>query len=223
MGAGKKGWFITFEGIEGCGKSTQLKLLERRLRRRRIPVVATREPGGTPIGKIIRKTLLDARNTAIAPLTELLLYAADRAQHVKEVIRPGLLEGRWVLCDRFTDATEAYQGQARGQDAHLIRMINDLATTGMRPDLTILLDLPVEIGLERAIRRNRTSKTTSQDRFEREQLSFHRKVRRAYLQLAQREKERFVVIDADAGEKEVGEEVFRHIEPLLKRNTGRLE
>lgn len=220
MGAGKKGWFITFEGIEGCGKSTQLKLLERRLRRRRIPVVATREPGGTPIGKIIRKTLLDARNTAIAPLTELLLYAADRAQHMKEVIRPGLLEGRWVLCDRFTDATEAYQGQARGQDAHLIRMINDLATTGMRPDLTILLDLPVEIGLERAIRRNRTSKTTSQDRFEREQLSFHRKVRRAYLQLAQREKERFVVIDADAGEKEVEEEVFRHIEPLLRKFSG---
>lgn len=217
MAAGKKGVFITFEGIEGCGKSTQVKLLERRLRRLHIPVVATREPGGTPIGKTIRKTLLDARNTAISPMTELLLYAADRAQHVKEVVRPGLLEGKWVLCDRFMDATEAYQGWARGQDTRLIRMINDLVIMGIRPDLTFLLDLPVEIGLERALRRNSVSKVSTQDRFEREQLSFHRKVRKAYLRLARGEKDRFVIIAANAAQKEVEEAVFRSIEPLLKK------
>jgi dTMP kinase len=216
MSARRKGMFVTFEGVEGCGKSTQVKLLEHRLRRRHIPVIATREPGGTRIGKGIRKILLDARNTAISPLTELLLYAADRAQHVKEIIRPGLLEGNWVLCDRFMDATEAYQGRGRGQAADLIRLINDLVIQELRPDLTFLLDLPVEIGLERALRRNRISNAGTQDRFEREQLSFHRKVRRAYLQLARREKDRFVIIDAGAGEKEVEEAVFRHIEPMLK-------
>jgi dTMP kinase len=218
MAKGKKGLFITFEGIEGCGKSTQVKLLERRLKRLHIPLVVTREPGGTPIGKTIRKTLLDARNTAISPLAEWLLYAADRAQHVKEVIRPGLLDGKWVVCDRFMDATEAYQGRARGQDTSLIRAINEVVIQGMRPDLTFLLDLPVEIGLERALRRNSaTNAGRTQDRFEREQLSFHRKVRKAYLELARREMDRFVVLDADAGEKEVEEAVFRHIEPLLKR------
>ncbi len=223
MAARKKGLFITFEGIEGCGKSTQVKLLERRLRMRRIPVIATREPGGTGIGKIIRKTLLDARNTAISPLTELLLYAADRAQHVKEVIRPGLREGNWVLCDRFMDATEAYQGRARGQSADLIRCLNDLVIQGLRPDLTFLLDLSVETGLDRAFRRNRLSNTANQDRFERERLSFHRKVRRAYLQLARKEKDRFVIIDAGAGKKEVEEAVFRFIEPLLEKYSGILK
>jgi len=217
MAGKRKGIFITFEGIEGCGKTTQVKLLARRLRKHRLPVLATREPGGTPIGKTIRRILLDARNTAISPKMEWLLYAADRAQHVQEVISPGLRQGKWVLCDRFMDATEAYQGQARGQDTHLIRLINDLVVQGAKPDLTILMDLPVEVGLERALRRNRISNAGTQDRFEREHLSFHRKVRKAYLDLAKREKERFVIVDAGAGEKEVEEAVFRCIEPLLKK------
>lgn len=179
-------------------------------------MLVTREPGGTAIGRSIRKILLDSRNARMTPLSELLLYAADRAQHVKEVIRPALQEGKWVLCDRFADATEAYQGRARGQDPRLIEMINDLVTGGMKPDVTFLLDLPVEVGLERALKRNSASNTGTQDRFEKEELSFHRKVRKAYLHLARREKERFVLIRADAGEKEVEEAVFRSIEPLIK-------
>jgi dTMP kinase len=220
MAGKRKGVFITFEGIEGCGKTTQVKLLAGRLKTHRIPVLATREPGGTAIGKTIRRILLDARNTAISPKSEWLLYAADRAQHVKEVIHPGLLEGKWVLCDRFMDATEAYQGRARGQDTQLIRVINDLVVQGATPDLTVLLDLPVEIGLERALRRNSISNAGTQDRFEREHLSFHRKVRKAYLELAQREKNRFVVVKGDSGEKEVEDAVFRFIEPLIERYMG---
>jgi dTMP kinase len=220
MAVRRKGLFITFEGIEGCGKSTQVRLLERRLKRLQLPVIATREPGGTPIGRIIRKTLLDPRNTVISPLAEWLLYAADRAQHVKEVIRPGLLGGKWVLCDRFMDATEAYQGWARGQDTDMIRVINHLVIQGMRPDLTFLLDLPAEVGLERALRRNRIANTGNQDRFEREQLSFHRKVRRAYRQLARREKDRFVIIDATAGEEEVEEAVWGFVEPFSRKGPG---
>jgi dTMP kinase len=209
----KRGIFITFEGIEGCGKSTQVKLLTRRLRGRRIPVVTTREPGGSPIGKSIRKILLDSRNTGICPMTEWLLYAADRAQHVQEIIRPSLEAGMWVVCDRFMDATEAYQGRARGQSISLIREMNRVVTRGVKPDVTFLLDLPAEIGLARARRRNIDKNAGTQDRFEREDLSFHERVREAYLQLARREKKRFVVIRANADEKEVEESIFRYIEP----------
>jgi len=216
MGRKMKGIFITFEGIEGCGKTTQVKLLSIRLRSHGIPVLATREPGGTTIGKSIRRILLDAGNTAISPKTELLLYAADRAQHLQEVICPGLMEGKWVLCDRFMDATEAYQGRARGQDPELIRLINNIVVQGTKPDLTLLLDLPVEIGLERALRRNSISEVGNQDRFEKEHLSFHRNVRKAYLDLAKREKERFALIHADAPEEVVGEAIFQAVEPLLK-------
>jgi len=220
MAGKRKGIFITFEGIEGCGKTTQVKLLSGRLRNHGIPVLATREPGGTLIGKTIRRILLDSRNTAIAPKTEWLLYAADRAQHVQEIILPALREGKWVLCDRFMDATEAYQGRARGQDTQLIRVINDLVVQGAKPDLTILLDLPVEIGLGRALRRNSVSNAGTQDRFEREHLSFHRKVRKAYLDLAQREKDRFVVVNADASEQEVEEAIFHYVEPLVQKCSG---
>jgi len=218
MARKRKGIFITFEGVEGCGKTTQVKLLSGRLRRHGIPVLATREPGGTAIGKSIRRILLDSGNTAISPRTELLLYAADRAQHLREVIYPGLVQGKWVLCDRFMDATEAYQGRARGQDPELIRLINDLVVQGTKPDLTLLLDLPVKIGLERALRRNSISNEGNQDRFEREHLSFHRKVRKAYLDLAKREKGRFVVIDADASEQVVEEAIFHAVKPLLEKS-----
>lgn len=217
----KKGIFVTFEGVEGCGKSTQVKLLARRLKGCRIPLLVTREPGGSKIGNAIRKILLDSRNSGISPLTELLLYAADRAQHVEEVIRPALEDGVWVLCDRFMDATEAYQGIARGQSISFVREMNRVATRGVRPDITFLLDLPVEIGLARARRRNIISNTGTQDRFEREELTFHEKVRKGYLRIARREKKRFVVIQANAEEKEVEKSIFQYMEPLIPRDRRR--
>jgi dTMP kinase len=215
MGVRRKTRFITFEGIEGCGKSTQLRRLARRMKTLGIPLVTTREPGGTPIGQGIRRILLDAGNRNLSPLGELLLYGADRAQHVRDVILPALTRGTWVLCDRFSDATEAYQGWARSQDRRLMRRLNALTTQGLVPDMTFLLDLTVEKGLARALRRNKAMLCGGQDRFEKEDLSFHREVRKAYLHMARRHPQRFVVIDADAGRDEVEESVFRHITPFL--------
>ncbi|MBN1106071.1 MAG: dTMP kinase [Deltaproteobacteria bacterium] len=215
MRAGKKGLFITFEGIEGCGKTTQIRRLAKRLGRRGVPVLTTKEPGGTAIGQGIRRMLLDARNRHLSPVAEWMLYAADRAQHVEEVIRPALRQGKWVLCDRFMDATEVYQGWARGQDTEMIRIINEILTGGIRPRRTFLLDLPVETGLRRALKRNLSPAQRGQDRFEREHLSFHRKVRKAYLQLARREPERFIVIEASGTQGEIEAAICRHIEALL--------
>ena len=208
--------FITLEGIEGCGKTTQIRRLVRRLRKRGIPLIATLEPGGTRIGKKIRRILLDAQNKDLSPLTELILYAADRAQHVEEVIKPALDQGRWVICDRFFDATVVYQGMARGLDMRLISTLNERATQGIRPDVTFLLDCPVEIGLKRATGRDEAPSHQGQDRFEREARAFHKEVRRGYLDLARKEKRRFVVIDAALTEDEVEEKIFQHIEPHLK-------
>ncbi|HEX5033273.1 MAG TPA: dTMP kinase [bacterium] len=189
--------FITFEGGEGSGKTTQIRKLEAALIARGLPVLATREPGGTETGREIRRILLDEKNGHLAPWTELLLYAADRAQHVAETIRPALGQGKIVLCDRFTDATVAYQGFGRGLDLKLIHSLNELATQGLRPDLTFLLDLPVSLGLKRAkARLEATGK--SEGRFEAEAEAFHEKIRQAYLQLAQEEPKRFVLIEADA-------------------------
>ena len=212
----KQGVFITFEGIEGCGKSTQAKRLSRRLGRLGIAHVLTLEPGGTAIGRKMRQVLLDARNKALTPLAELMLYAADRAQHVEEVIKPGLRAGKWVLCDRFSDATVVYQGAARGQNGKLIGLLNHVVTDGILPHLTFLLDCPVEVGLERAMGRN----MKGQDRFEKEALSFHRKVRKGYLDLARKNKKRFIVLDATASPKEVEAEILRHLERFLLRNNA---
>jgi dTMP kinase len=211
----RKARFITFEGIEGCGKSTQVRRLAKKMNALGIPVVSTLEPGGTPIGQGIRKILLDARNRNLSPLAELMLYAADRIQHVREVILPALERGTWVLCDRYADATEAYQGWGRKQDRRMVRRLNSLATQGLVPDRTILLDLDVEKGLSRALRRNRATPHEGQDRFEKEEISFHREVRKAYLHMARSHPERFIVIDADAAVDEVEETVFRHLTPLL--------
>ncbi len=207
--------FVTFEGIEGCGKTTQLKRLADTLKRQGIPLVITFEPGGTRIGNDIRRILLDARNEDLTPLAELILYAADRAQHIEEVIKPALDQGKWVICDRFTDATLAYQGVARAQDMRLIRILNEESTCGISPDVTFLLDCPVEIGLKRAIKRNEAPSHQGQDRFEREALNFHSKVRKGYLDLASENKERFVIIDASLSEDEMEKEIFQHIEPHL--------
>lgn len=207
--------FITFEGIEGCGKTTQIERLEKRLREYKIPLTITLEPGGTNIGKSIRQMLLDFRNTALSPLTELILFAADRAQHVEEVIKPALEQGKWVISDRFFDATVSYQGAARGQDMTFIRILNDKITQGIRPDITFLLDCPVEMGLDRALSRNKTLPHKGQDRFEREKLDFHEEVRKGYLELARKDNKRFVVIDAALTEDEVEKEIFEYLRPFL--------
>ncbi len=188
-------FFITFEGIEGCGKSTQVRLLATRLAEGPIPVLTTREPGGCPIADAIRQILLDPANTALVPRAELLLYAAARAQHVSEKVIPALQQGSIVICDRFTDATLAYQGFGRGLDINLILTLNEVATEGKRPDLTLLLDMPAEEGLMRARQRNITSALSHEERFEKEALEFHQKVRNGYLQLASQDN-RFCVINA---------------------------
>lgn len=207
--------FITFEGIEGCGKTTQMDRLEKNLAAWKVPFVRTFEPGGTAVGAIIRRILLDRANESLSPAAELCLYAADRAQHVREVIGPAVERGDWVICDRFFDATVVYQGMARGQDMELIRSLNMAATGGLRPDRTFLLDCPVEEGLARAVRRNQVMADKGQDRFEREQEAFHQTVRQGYLALAREEPERFVVIDASRDEKNIEEEIVGWVKDLL--------
>ncbi len=208
--------FITFEGIEGCGKTTQVKRFAKRLKGLGISLITTLEPGGTRIGKDIRKILLDSRNKNLSPLTELILYTADRAQHVEELIKPALDEGKWVICDRFFDATVVYQGIARGQDMELIGILNEEATQGIQPDITFLLDCPVDMGLNRALERNEAQSQKGQDRFEREALDFHRAVREGYLELARKNQDRFVIIDTTLPKDEVEEKIFQHMEPYLK-------
>jgi dTMP kinase len=211
--------FITFEGIEGCGKTTQVALLADRLRRQGLEVVTTREPGGCPIADAVRGILLHPGNTALVPRAELLLYAAARAQHVAEVIRPALQRGEIVLCDRYLDATVAYQGFGRGLDLALIDELNLVAADGLFPDLTLLFDLPPEEGLSRATRRNATA-TVSEDRFERESLAFHRRVREGYLHLA-RTHARFRLVDATGSIEEVGNRLEEVVRPVLAGSRGR--
>jgi dTMP kinase len=189
--------FITFEGPEGSGKTTQLARAYDYLRGRDLPVIQTREPGGTPVADRIRALLLDAGISTLTPMAELLLYAAARAQHVAEKIRPALARGEVVLCDRFADSTWAYQGYARGLGVELVSQINKLATDGLEPDLTLLFDLPVEVGLARARSRADTlAPEAREDRFEREDIAFHRRLREGYLKLAEMHSNRFRVIDA---------------------------
>lgn len=199
--------FITFEGIEGCGKTTQVNLLVNYLEENNISCLKTLEPGGTAIGQDIRKILLDSKNTHLAPLAELILYAADRAQHVSEVIKPALDQGKWVICDRFFDATVAYQGSGRGMNMELIEYLNRQATAGVSPDLTILMDCPEDIGLKRALNRNSIQNMEDQGRFEKEKMEFHRKVRGGYLDLAEKYRDRFRIIDAARSVDEVKKDV----------------
>jgi dTMP kinase len=184
----ERGKLITFEGIDGSGKTTQLRLLEKYLAGRGIAYLSTREPGGTALGKTIRSALLAGEN--VEPLAELLLYAADRAQHVRQVIIPAMSSGKLVLSDRFYDATTAYQGAARGFDLDLVDQLNELAAAGLKPDLTLLFDLDAETALARK------NESTKPDRLESEPLEFHRRVREAYLGLVKREPDRFKIIQA---------------------------
>lgn len=209
-------YFITFEGIEGCGKSTQAEFLSRALQAETgCQVVATREPGGCPIANKIRAILLDADNKALVPLAELLLYAAARAQHVAEVIRPALAEGKIVLCDRFTDATSAYQGHGRSLDLALIDNLAQLATGGLTPDLTILLDCPEEVGINRAMARINATSGAREERFEQESLRFHRAVREGYLKLAAENPARFIIIDGTRGIQETAETIRNAVVPRI--------
>jgi len=201
--------FISFEGIEGSGKTTHARHAFRFLRDKGHDCVITREPGGTRIGEKIRAILLDPSNKDMDPLTELLLYTADRAQHIKAFIHPLLAEGKTVLCDRYYDATMAYQGFARGLNIGLIEKIHQLLFDDLKPDITLLLDLPAEIGLSRAWKQIKNgNRAGAETRFEEERLSFHRKVRAGYLELSRREPERFRVIDASKDEHEVLKEII---------------
>src|SRR5262252_86672 len=189
--------FITFEGGDGSGKTTQLKVIENYLRARGRSCLSTREPGGTSLGQLIRQVLLEVGTQSITSPTELFLYLADRAQHMHEVVIPALKQGKIVLCDRHTDSTLAYQGYGRGIDVNLLRRLNDMASGGIRPDLTILFDCPVEIALSRtAARQFPPGLTHREDRFEREELEFHKRVRAGFLELARAEPKRFHIVDA---------------------------
>jgi len=210
--------FITFEGIEGSGKTTQIRLLAERLSGAGRSVVATREPGGCPIADAIRQILLHPGNNALVPRAELLLYAAARAQHVDEIIQPALREGKIVLCDRFTDATTAYQGYGRSLDLEMIDRLNRLATDGLFPDLTILLDMSAEEGLRRAKRRNVEQDLGDEDRFEQESLSFHRRVRQGYLALASREKH-FQRVNAEGTTTEVSARISAVVDDFLEHHS----
>jgi dTMP kinase len=209
--------FISFEGIEGSGKTTHAKHAVRFLQDKGHDCVITREPGGTRIGKKIRAILLDPLSKDMDPLTELLLYTADRAQHIKEYILPLLAEGKMVMCDRYYDATMAYQGFARGLDIGLIEKMHTLLFENLKPDLTLLLDLPPEVGLKRAWKQiNNGNRVSEETRFEEERLSFHKRVRAGYLELSSLEPERFHVIDASKKEAEVREEIINILDAEIK-------
>ena len=209
--------FVTFEGVEGAGKSTQIALTEQWLREQGREVLVTRQPGGCSLGLELRRLLLDARNTHIDPTAELFLYLADRAQHVAEVIRPALAAGKTVLCDRYHDSTVAYQGYGRGLDVTRLVALGEMATGGLAPDATILLDLPVDIGLARARGRNaQAGAAQSAGRFEAERLEFHQKVREGFLALAAREPGRFHAVD-DLG---AADAVFGRVRQALRAHVA---
>jgi len=200
------GLFITFEGIEGSGKTTQIGFITQFLEGRGIPHVVTREPGGTPLGERLRDLILDRVEVVLSPVAELLLIEADRAQHVAEVIRPALTQGKVVICDRFTDATMAYQGGGRRVERCVIEQANRWATDDLSPVLTIVVDCPVEVGIARA---------EGRDRFEREGYAFHERVRQEYLRIAREEPWRVKVVSGERDRVLVHEEILGLLQPLL--------
>jgi len=208
--------FITFEGVEGSGKTTQIQRLKKYLTQKGIRCKVTREPGGCSISEKIRKILLNPDHREMVPMTELLLYEAARAQHVIEIIKPFVEKEGVVLCDRFSDATLAYQGYGRKIDLKWIERLNHLSSRGIRPDITFLLDCPSDVGLKRAIQRNRTLKQEREERFEREEIEFHRRVRKGYLAIARKEPRRIRVIDTRRGEEKVFEKIKKIVDNLLK-------
>jgi len=208
--------FITFEGIEGSGKTTQIGHLTSFFKKNRRPFLLTREPGGTEAGEKIREILLSSDNAALEPMAELFLYVADRIQHYRQVIAPALREGKVVLCDRFADATTVYQGFGRGLDLAWIEEIHSRALENITPDLTFLLDLPVEVGLKRAWKRLEKDQTR-EDRFEKEALDFHRRIREGYLTLARKEPSRIIVLDGMKDQQALHREIVSHFPEALRR------
>ena len=204
------GFFITFEGIEGCGKTTQINHLTAYFKEKSLPCLLTREPGGTAIGDRIRQILLSSENSRMEPATEFFLYAAARAQHISQVVLPALTEGKTVLCDRFADATVAYQGYGRGVNLEWIEEIHDRFLRGLKPNLTFLLDLPEEEGLRRAWKRME-NQTVKEDRFEKEALAFHRRVREGYLVLARKEPNRIILLDGMKDEQSLHREILTYL------------
>jgi dTMP kinase len=212
----RRGVFITFEGPEGSGKSTQLRTLGKRLRGLNRAVLETAEPGGTPIGLQIRRVLLDAKNQELCATAELLLMFAARAQNVDQAILPALASGQVVLCDRFTDSTLVYQGAARGLGADVVYDVDRIACRGLVPNLTLVVDIDVETGLARAHRRNQRTQDV-ETRLDEQSLEFHRKVRAAYHQLAEDEPKRVKLIDGSREEDEVALAVWSAVERLLAK------
>jgi dTMP kinase len=206
----KTSLFITFEGVEGCGKSTQSRLLYRRLEKLPVPALLIHEPGITALGKRITRLLKWVRNIDISPISELLLFNVSRAQLLEEVIRPALKEGKVVVCDRYADSTTAYQGYGRGLDLAAVTAVNTLATQGLTPDLTVWLDVPVTGGLAR-------KKDTAPDRFHAEKLEFHRRVREGYKKLAKAEPERWLVIDGTQSKDVIAGTIWERVSQLLPR------
>jgi len=206
--------FITFEGVEGSGKTTQIKKLAQTLTQEGFSVLLTREPGGSAIGQKIREILLHRSSEGLTHLSELFLYAADRAQHCEEIIKPTLEEGKIVLCDRFADATTAYQEGGRELPSELVSPINEKACNGLKPDLTFLIDLPVKEGLSRAQQRG-VSQNDTHDRFERLELLFHQRVRNRYLKIAKDEPSRVIVIDGRETVEEVHRQIMQKLKPFL--------
>lgn len=217
------GKFITFEGPDGAGKTTQMKMAGEWLIAKGLEVVYTREPGGTPISEQIRKLLLDPANREMADKTEALLYAAARAQHVEQLIGPAVRVGKVVLCDRFTDSTLAYQGFGRGIDHKFLRLVNDMAVSGMVPHLTIILDLDPGTGLNRVTGRQGSNSSgqasggsdDGKDRLEQESIEFHRRVRDGFLTLAKEDPGRYKVVAADRDPVIVADEVWRCIREVF--------
>jgi len=210
--------FITLEGIEGSGKTTQIGRLVEFLEERGVECVMTRQPGGTQIGENIRAILLDPASTALEPMTELLLYLADRCQHIYELIRPCLDAGKAVVCDRYFDATVVYQGFARGLNIELIQKLHQILFDDLKPDMTLLLDLAPKVGLKRAWQQlNNGQRSGHESRFEAETLAFHEKVRAGYLELARLEPERFQIINAAQSQDQVFTAISEIVASFLER------
>lgn len=204
-----RGFFITFEGCEGCGKSTQTRLLYNKLQNDKIATVLTQEPGGTPLGNKVRSLLKVKRNIDISPLAELFLFNSCRAQLVADVINPALDSGKVVICDRFADSTLVYQGYGRGLDLKLITSVNAIATGGLEPDLTVLLDTDPELGLQR-------KRNSADDRFEAENIAFHRKIRDGYLNLAQKKPGRWLVVESGQTIAQISGIIWERIAPIIQ-------
>jgi dTMP kinase len=205
----KQGGLITFEGPEGAGKTTQLERLFNYFKAQKIPCIRTREPGGAQSVSRLRKQILHELKKPLCQETELFFFLADRSQHVNELIQPNLKKGKWILCDRYTDSTLAYQGGGRGFDLNDLRIMNRISSKGIQPTITILMDIKAQVGLQRVQKRGKQDRL--QDRMEREALSFHNRVRQTYRQLAQSEPQRFIVLNASKSPDEIFDNLLKQL------------